>query len=504
MNCYFPEGRESLRLVREMPMPLAPVHLAGMFDRERCEVRIYNEVSDGHLEVYHPELLSWPELIVFTGLTPAFDRMLHVSAHARTKNPAVVTVAGGLAIRSFPRYSRAFFDYTCAGDVEDLAPVIEDVWGEGYANARMEPRYDLAPFIGRFIGYAESSRNCNFRCEFCALSADGRAYEKQSIEYLRRQIEAMGRRVYLHIADNQFFSTDREFFLERIALLKEMRAAGYFRYWGGFATNSFFWDAENVRLAVESGCVALLVGVETFDEAWLRRVDKKQNLVREQRSVIRQAMDAGILFLYGLVFDATERTVADMRRELRIVLDDPGVPAPSFIFSAIPFPGTPFFRDRWERGLILPNTKVRDLEGSTLSMRSIDPVEDAARFLATDKNLATMRRRALTHQARLTWRYRRSMNAFQLVSSWSGVGSILHPAGLSNPRYYLRRRRPRTHVSTTDRLDPVYAPSLRVDPRFESWFRPTPVTDASGALDEALAEDLLDERYRRVAAGGES
>lgn len=485
-------------------MPLAPVHLAGMFDRERCDVRVYNEISEGHLEVYHPELLEWPELIVFTGLTPAFDRMLHVSAHARTANPGVVTVAGGLAIRSLPRYSTRFFDYTCTGDVEELGSVIEDVWGEGHATGRIEPRYDLTPFIGRWIGYAESSRNCNFRCGFCALSADGHPYRKQSLDYLRRQIEAMGRRYYLHISDNQFFSTDRDFFLQRIALLKEMRDAGYFRYWGGFATNSFFWEEDNIRLAVDSGCVALLVGVETFDEGWLKRVQKKQNLVREQRSLIRTSMRSGILFLYGLVFDPTERTVEDMQRELRIVLEDPGVPAPNFIFSAIPFPGTPFFRDRWERDLILPNTKVRDLEGSTLSLRPIDDIDRAAGFLATDKNLASMRWRAIAHQIRLSWRYRRSMNAFQLTSSASSLGSILHPAGLSNPRYYFRSRRPRTHVSSTDRLDPVYAPARRVDARYESWFRPTRVTDMAGHVNKALADDLLDRRYRRASGGGAS
>ncbi len=242
------------------------------------------------------------------------------------------------------------------------------------------------------------------------------------------------------------------------------------------------------------------MGVETFDETWLRSVDKKQNLGRTQQELIRRSMDSGILFLYGLVFDSTERTVADMKKELAIVLDDPSVPAPSFIFSAIPFPGTPFFRDRWKRGLILPDTKVRDLEGSTLSLRSIDDLDRTARFLATDKNLSTMRARAVLHQAKLSWRYRRTMNWFQFTSSAANLGSILHPAGLSNPRYYLRRKRPRTHISTTDWLDSVYAPRLRVDRAYESWFEPTSITGPDGALNEKLADDLLDQRYRRSPA----
>ncbi len=63
----------------------------------------------------------------------------------------------------------------------------------------------------------------------------------------------------------------------------------------------------------------------------------------------------------------------------------------------------------------------------------------------------------------------------------------------------LRRRRPRTHVSTTDRLDPVYTPVMRIDAAFADHFQPTMVTDAAGELDPALADDLLATRYEPVS-----
>ena len=31
-------------------------------------------------------LLSWPDMLVLTGLTNGFDRMLHLTAYARSKN----------------------------------------------------------------------------------------------------------------------------------------------------------------------------------------------------------------------------------------------------------------------------------------------------------------------------------------------------------------------------------------------------------------------------------
>ena len=80
-------------------MAMGPAYLAGVFNRNVCDVRVYDEFSSGSLEV--PELLSWPDMLVLTGLTTGFDRMLHVTAYARSLNAQVIVVAGGPGIRSF-------------------------------------------------------------------------------------------------------------------------------------------------------------------------------------------------------------------------------------------------------------------------------------------------------------------------------------------------------------------------------------------------------------------
>ena len=90
-------------------------------------------------------------------LTNAFDRMLHLTAYARTKNPKVIVVAGGPPIRALPALSRRFFDYPCPGDIEQLREVIIEVFGPAFAAEEMVPRYDLADWLGN-IGHVESSR----------------------------------------------------------------------------------------------------------------------------------------------------------------------------------------------------------------------------------------------------------------------------------------------------------------------------------------------------------
>jgi hypothetical protein len=497
VNCYFPETREAIQLPNEMPMPLAPIHLAGFFEPARWEIRIHNEVSHGFLEIFRPELLDWPDLVVFCGLTCTFDRFLQLSSYFRTRNRRVVIAAGGLAVRLLPRLAGRCFDYARRGDVEEIRAVIVDAFGADHAAVQPVPRYDLADWLGRWVGYVESSRNCNFRCSFCTLTADARPWRPHDADFFARQLEAMGPRVVLHIADNQFGGPDAASLRDRLTVLRRARERGFFRWWAGFVTNSFLWDEENLGLARESGCISLLIGVESFDNAWLRRMNKPQNLRVPQVDLIRRTLEAGILFQYGLVFDPTERHVWDMERELDIIASDAAVPAPNFVFVATPFPGTPFFRDRWQQGLILPGTKVRDLEGSTLNLQPLDGVDEVARFLRTGKNLRGKRMRFVGHQARFHWRYRAALPAHVHTGSALTLLSLMSPQGLSNFRYFMRRPAERTHVGATDRLDPVYQPRFRVDGRFERWFTPTYVTKLDGTLNEELAEDALDVRYRR-------
>jgi hypothetical protein len=283
-----------------------------------------------------------------------------------------------------------------------------------------------------------------------------------------------------------------------MALLRELRQAGHFRYWHAFVTNAFLWDDANIALAVEAGCFSLFVGVESFDHAWLRRMNKAQNVHRSQVELIQKCLEAGILFQYGLVFDPTERTLAEMHRELTLICDDGRLPAPNFIFMAVPFPGTPFFRERLTRGLVLPHTRVRDLEGSTLSLRPLDSIQEVADFVASAKHLHGYVWRHLWRQARFLWGYRKSLGAAQALVSSVIAASIVAPSAVSNPPLLLQRRRRRTHVSTTDRLDPVYYPVRRVDTAYAEHFRPTLVTDIGGHLNEKLAADLVGSR---VAVG---
>jgi len=499
INCYFPEMREPIKRVNEVPNALAPVLLAGYFSSDRCDIRLYNEVSSGFIEIHQPDLLGWPDMVVMTGLTATFDRLLHITAYARTLNPSVIVVAGGHAVRTLPRYSAKFLDYACPGDVEEIRDVIHDALGSAYVSKDFCPRYDLAYWIKR-LGYAESSRNCNFRCSFCSLTGVGRSYEVPSFDYLDMQMERMGKRWTFFFSDNQVAGDGNKTLGTRLGMVQRRRAAGQFRHWSGFATDSFFWEDENIRLARETGCISLFVGVESFDDSdWLSKVNKRQNSRYSQVDLIRRCLEGGILFQYGLVFDPVERTVAQMHRELDIICENPEIPGPNFIFMATPFPGTPDFHQRLADGRILPNTRIRDLEGSTLCVKPIDPIEDVVDFIRNGKNFRGYRRRFLAHQMKFLKRYRHSLSLEQKIVSSVATAAIMAPGVIASPGALFRKKGQRTHVSTTERLDCVYTPQMYVHSKYRDYFEPTRITDHAGELNPQLEADALDTGFKREA-----
>jgi hypothetical protein len=464
--------------------------LAGAFSPPLCDIRLYDEMHSGPLE--NEQLLAWPDLVVLTGLTTAFDRMLHVTAYARTKNERVIVVAGGPAIRTLPHYSRRFFDYCCTGDMEQLKEVIAEAFGRPYVADEMIPRFDLAYWIGK-IGQLESSRHCNFRCSFCSLTGEGMRYRKYDLGYIRRQILALGKRDLVLFIDNNFFGNDRNHFLARVQLIKELWRSGQFRGWGALVTNDFFLQEENLQLVHDAGCVTLFSGLESFDDEWLRQVNKIQNTHLPQVELIQRCLNASIVFLYGLMLDVTTRRVGALRRELDFIVCTPEITLPGFLTTAIPILGTPFFYECLDKGLFLPNTRVRDLDGTTLTLRPLDPVEEVVEFLRQIQSLSGYQARVLRHSWGFFRRYRSVLTNQQMALALMN-GAVLCAHTLATAPGSIRgifgHRQPRTHISTTETIDSVYKPAFAVAPRYANHFIPTILIDKNGELSEDLAEDI--------------
>jgi hypothetical protein len=492
VNCYFDCSRRPLHRAFKLPQAVGPIYLAGAFSRELCDVRCYTELASGPLE--DEKLLAWPDMLVLTGLTNSFDRMLHLTAYVRSKNEKVIIVAGGPPVRALPRLAGRFFDYACLGDIEELQNVIADAFGTAYVAEQVFPRYDLGYWLGS-TGYAETTRYCNFRCTFCSLTGEAHSYQSYNLDYIRQQIVALGKRSQIIFVDNNFYGNDRAHFDARIRLIKEIQQTGQFKNWAALVTNDFFSKRDNVRLVKDAGCGFLFSGVESFNSEWLRRVNKLQNAGATQMELIMDCLKMGVVFSYGLIADFTTRSIADFRHEFEFILNTPEVTLPSYITLPIPILGTPYFYDSLAQRRLLPNIKLRDMDGSTVLEKPLEPISKLVKFL-TDEVVQTFngyRRRVLWHSGRFARIYRKDLTRMQLVFATGGsLMQCVH--GLSMSVRFLRRLgkdAPRTHISATEPLDSVYTPAFRLDSRFERYFRPTMVTDQNGQMHDDLIDSGL-------------
>lgn len=501
VNCYIDEFRIPIKRKLKFPQPMAPVYLAGIFSPDRCDVRLYDELYSGPLE--DQRLLSFPDMLVLTGVNVAFDRMLHITAYVKTKNPRAIVVAGGSAVRALPLYAKSFFDYACTGDIEQLGDVVEEVFGqdcvaESYrATGRAIPRYDLAYWMTT-MNFVESSRNCYYRCSYCSLTAEMARYEPYTPEYLRQQFVALGKKRMVHFLDNNFASFDRDFVRQRFALMKQLQAEGYLNMWGAEVTSDFFLNHESLELARDCGCVALFCGVESFSKKALLDFRKYHNNCLPQVAMIRDCLEAGVAFLYGIVLDPTTRRLTDLRQELDFIVDTPEITLPAYVTLAIPLLGTPYFYECLAQRRFLPNIKLRDLDAATLTLKPLDGIPETVRFIRDLQSFRGYKRRVVRHMLGFLRRYHRAL-------AWDRMGVIQYSAlHLCLPKlatvgndigsllgYNGRHRFQRTFVGTTEALDAVYQPAFRLDSKYEHYFKPTMLTDNQGSLTEALQTDLL-------------
>jgi radical SAM superfamily enzyme YgiQ (UPF0313 family) len=174
------------------------------------------------------------------------------------------------------------------------------------------------------------------------MSIAQQRYAARDPAVVRRAILRTGRKSIFFL-DNNFYGNDPRMFEQKLGVLSAMTRRGELRSWGAEVTMDFFLREGNLNLAQAAGCSALFCGVESFDRASLLAFNKRQNMVTDQIALIQRCLEHGVLFLYGLMFDPTRRTLDSLDSELEFVLRSPEIPLPSYVTLPIPLLGTRFF-----------------------------------------------------------------------------------------------------------------------------------------------------------------
>jgi radical SAM superfamily enzyme YgiQ (UPF0313 family) len=296
------------------------------------------------------------DLVGITSYTTNVIRAYEIADEFRRRK--VPVLMGGMHISMEPEEAADHADTVIVGEAEETWPqFIED-----FKNGKAKPRYIAEEYpalehlpvprfsllnpahyvawrrrsISRFLPVPilpiQTARGCPHNCEFCSVTAfSGRQYRVRPVADVVNEIRALGLKACFFVDDNIF--ADRRRAKELFQALIPLRIR-----WASQGTIGAARNPELLRLARESGCMMMFIGLESIVPRHLREVGKYQNQVEDYGQLLKGYRDADISVTAAMVFgfDAQPASCFDETCDFLI---GHGVRYTSW-YPLMPYPGT--------------------------------------------------------------------------------------------------------------------------------------------------------------------
>jgi radical SAM superfamily enzyme YgiQ (UPF0313 family) len=265
-------------------------------------------------------------------------------------------IVGGYHPTFMPDEALQHADAVCIGEAEAVVPqMIQDfklgVLQRKYCNGSVNLKGLAVPNrrLIRKRAYAmvdalQATRGCPYRCKFCSISSFFRhEFRGRPADEVIDELRTLGKYV-LFMDDNITTDTDyaKELFTKMIPLEKR---------WFSQCSISIAYDNELLRLACESGCRGLFVGLESMSQAnldgWLKNFCK----ARDYGWAIDRIHQAGIGVYAGIVLGNDGDTPEIFRQTLQFLHGSKVDALQATILT--PFPGTDLFDEMECQGRIV-------------------------------------------------------------------------------------------------------------------------------------------------------
>jgi pyruvate-formate lyase-activating enzyme len=412
---------------RDHLQAMVGLHIASLLDRGKYHVRLHNEMWHGSYPTHSIELNEYA-IVFLSGLQVDFDRMRQLSYFFRRAGSVVV--AGGSICTLFAGFAKQFFDSVCAGGVEAVLDVMGDfeagllkpVYWSPQGNIRsyeLDYQFMRENGITVPVHFVEASRGCNFKCDFCTIPAEKARHAVYKIDDIARNIDNSIkssprfsiRRLYPFVSfiDNNFSNNPTH--LKEICRL--LRADKRVKMWGALITQDVLRNHELIEIMANSKCRDIFTGIESIDVAFNKTHNKRQNVKGSSTlfADIEFAESLGMMIGYGYLFDPRISGIEQMKAELRIILQSDLLHHPYFVAFVAPLAGTKLFWQAAARGELLPNLRLRDLDGRCIAYReTVDDLAALSEFAGTifgTPHIYCNRKKTVIRFFRHIWRYGR-------------------------------------------------------------------------------------------------
>ena len=351
--------------------PLGLATLAAYLDPD-----LHITLQDEHVEPL--DLDDDPDLVIIQVYITNAYRAYRLADHYRRKGAYVAL--GGLHVTSLPDEAAPHADTIFLGPGEDTFPRFLRDLAAGAPQARYQSTLrsieDIPPIRRDLIARHRYlvpnsivvSRGCPHHCTFCykdAFFEGGRSFYTQRVDDALAEIARLpGRHLYFlddHLLGHRRFA--RELFTGMI---------GMNRVFQGAATVDSILRDDTIELAARAGLRSLFVGFETLSDSGLQGANKRQNLGRDYRAVIKRLDDLGVMingsFVFGL--DGDDRDV--FKRTVDWAVES-GITTATFHILT-PYPGTQLYAEMSsKRRLVTDNWDLYDTRHVVYKPAGISP-----------------------------------------------------------------------------------------------------------------------------------
>ena len=208
-------------------------------------------------------------------------------------------------------------------------------------------RYSLRLPTGERGFPIQGSLGCPFNCLFCSSNLLFRGKVRfKTVEQVGREIcegiEQFGLKTVIFRDEN--ITLNKQRFFELCRYLKENKIT----WWA--QTRAHLLNDELARIANDSGCRGISIGVETGDPYVMKMIQKGETLeqIEEGFKILKRAgLRSAANFMIGHPWDTPETVQRTLEFADKIDPDYFGVQI------ATPFPGTKFRETAWEQGIEL-------------------------------------------------------------------------------------------------------------------------------------------------------
>jgi radical SAM superfamily enzyme YgiQ (UPF0313 family) len=473
--------------------PMIGLHIASQINRHRYDITIYNELSAGAFNV---SVKKHYDIVFLSGLQKDFDRMRQLSFFFRKKGSTVI--AGGSICTLYPEFAMNFFDVVCSGGVESVSRIMADYekgklknYYQSHQHEINDARIDHSLLkkcgITTYAHLIEASRGCNYTCGFCTMPAEKARHSPYSYERITADIlDSLDSAPFFSIKNfyPTLFFIDNHFSLNRASA---SRLCGFIKnekrvkWWGALISQNDLADRNFISLMSGSKCRSIFTGLESIDELFLSANSKKQNLsnVADILHHIDMAQKDGTIISFGYLFDPRISTVEDMKTQFMKITESDILLFPCFFSFVSPLLGTKVFLESIKKRELLPNLRLRDLDGCTLAYRNVkstfDAISSFARIIFEDVSGMVNRRDMLVKTFRYIVKYRIS----DITVMYTVYRHNIRPFTIYKTTGDYKKR---SYIGGTDILDPHYYdyPEDITGSDYRKYFEPVMVTDENG------------------------